>query len=240
MAHVIQQGQYFLFRTKDIHVKGLTEKFSYPDSDTFDITVTVTLVRSHKKSVLVKEGTYKRFVDSKTSFDFLTYGSTDTYEMTFRVVRVALSESSYECMLTNLPEDEFSSEWLKEVYQARWGIETSFRKLKYTIGLSSFHSCKPEYIKQEIWAKLIAYNATELLVSHVVVKRKNTKHLYKVNFTMAARICRIYLRLHAEIDSIDVMTRLSRELVPIRSNRQFQRLKTAHFRKPNYFLYRAA
>ena len=29
-------------------------------------------------------------------------------------------------------------------------MESSFRKLKYTIGLSNFHAYKPEYIKQEI------------------------------------------------------------------------------------------
>lgn len=39
---------------------------------------------------------------------------------------------------------------------------------------------------------------------------------------------------------IDVMALLSRELIPIRENRQYNRLQTAHFRKPRYFIYRAA
>ena len=32
----------------------------------------------------------------------------------------------------------------------RWGIETVFRELKYTIGLNAFHAKKRELIKQEI------------------------------------------------------------------------------------------
>ncbi len=50
--------------------------------------------------------------------------------------------------------------------------------LKYTIGVSGFHSYKPEYVRQEIWAKLTAYNITETLVSHVVVETRGTKHDY--------------------------------------------------------------
>lgn len=34
----------------------------------------------------------------------------------------------------------------------RWGIETAFRELKYTIGITAFHAKKRELIKQEIYA----------------------------------------------------------------------------------------
>lgn len=110
MAHVMEQGQYFLFRTKDIHSKGLVGNFDYPDSDLFDITVSVTLVRSNKKSLHVKEGSYRRFIDKSTSFDFIEYDSTDTYELTFRVVRFLISDDTYECIVTNLPKEEFPPE----------------------------------------------------------------------------------------------------------------------------------
>lgn len=239
MAHVINKGQFFLFRAKDIHSKGLVGGFDFPNDESFDITVKVTLTRSHSKDIEVKDG-YRRFVDKATSFDFIEYGSRNTYEMTFRIVRFPISESTYECIVTNLPAEEFPPERIKELYFSRWGIESSFRKLKYTIGLSNFHAYKPEYIKQEIWAKLIAYNITEILINHTVVKKKETKHEYKVNFSIAAHICRVFLRLSTEKDSIDVMSLLEKELIPIRKNRQYPRLKTAHFRKPRYFIYRAA
>lgn len=72
-------------------------------------------------------------------------------------------------------------------------IESSFRKLKYTIGISNFHAYKPESIKQEIWAKLTAYNVTETLVSQTVIEKKQRKHAYKVNFSRAPHICRKFL-----------------------------------------------
>ena len=240
MAHVIEKGQYFLFRTKDIHSKGLVGNFRFPDSDEFDISVHVTLIRSKRKSIKIKENSYCRFVDKETSFDYIQYGSSDIYELSFRVVRFRISENTYECIVTNLPSESFPTEKIKETYNARWGIESSFRKLKYTIGLNHYHGYKADFIQQEIWAKLTAYNATELLVSHTVLKTGNRKYVYAVNFTIAAHICRIYLRLHAEIDDIDVMVLLKKELVPIREERQFERLKTAHFRKPKYPIYRAA
>ena len=195
---------------------------------------------SHKKKISIKEGYYKRFVDAAASFDYVAYGSLDTYDLSFRIVRFPISDDSYECIVTNLPSDEFPSEQIKLLYYARWAIEGSFRKLKYTVGLSNFHAYKPEYIKQEIWAKLIAYNITETLTNHAIIEKGNTKYEYKVNFSMAAHICRVFLRPNTEKDSIDVMSLLTKELIPIRNDRQYPRLQTAHFRKPRYFIYRAA
>ena len=43
-----------------------------------------------------------------------------------------------------------------------------------------FHVQK--FLLKEIWAKLIAYNITENLVNHTIIKHGNTKHEYKVNF----------------------------------------------------------
>ena len=240
MAHVMEQNQFFLFRTKDIHSKGLVGNFDFPEEESFDIDVRVTLVRSHSKKVPANPGTYKRFVDQASTFDYIDYGSYDTYELAFRIVRFPLSESAYECIVTNLPRDEFPPERIKELYYGRWGIESSFRKLKYTIGLSSFHSYKPQYIEQEIWAKLIAYNITETMINGTVLETHDTKHEYKVNFTTAAHICRVFLRLTTEKDQYDVMSLLQKELIPVRNDRQYPRLQTAHFRRPRYFIYRPA
>lgn len=240
MAHVMEKQQFFLFRTKDIHSKGLVGSFQFPDTDSFDIPVNVTLVRSHNKKITVKKGFYRRFVDKATSFDYLVYGSPDTYDLSFRVVRFPIADDSYECIVTNLPSGEFTPERIKLLYYTRWSIEGSFRKLKYTIGLSNFHAYKPDYIKQEIWAKLIAYNITETLINHTIIKKGDTKHDYKVNFSVAAHICRVFLRLTTEKDTIDVMALLCRELIPVRNERRYPRLKTAHFRRPRYFIYRAS
>ena len=240
MAHVLEKGQFFLFRTKDIHSKGLVGNFEFPEEDSFDITVNVTLTRSHSPKIMIKDGWYRRFVDQDTSFDFLEYGSGNTYDLSFRIVRFPLDDGSFECLVTNLPPQEFPLERIKEVYFSRWGIESSFRKLKYTIGLSNFHAYKPEFIKQEIWAKLIAYNLTEALIRHTVLEQGRTKYEYRVNFTRAAHICRAFLRPTTKKGPLEVASLLLKELIPFRDERQYPRLKTAHFRRPRYFTYRAA
>ena len=109
----------------------------------------------------------------------------------------------------------FPPEKIKLAYFAGWSIEGSFRKLKYTIRLSNFHAYKPEYIKQEIWAKLLVCNITETLINHTVIKCSETKHEYKVNFSVAAHICRVFLRLNTETDPIDVMNLLCKEFLTL-------------------------
>ncbi len=240
MAHVLEKKQFFLFRSKDVIVRGMAGHLPVPKEGTFDLCLDIVIKRSHSKKVTAS-GDYVTFVDKASAFDFLPYGSLDTYTIPVRVVRFLLDDGSCECLMTNLPIEEFPMEDIKRLYFSRWGIETSFRKLKYTIGLSSFHSYKTEFIKQEIWAKLIAYNLTETIISHTVVEiRKNTKHSYKVNFTAAAHICRVFFRLHSHKDPTGVMALISRKLIPVRDERSFPRLQTAHFRRPRYFLYRAA
>ena len=142
MAHVVEQGQYFLFRTKDIHSKGLVGNFEFPETESFDVDVAVTLTRSHSRKISVPPGTYRRFIDRASTFDLIEYGSPDTYTLAFRVVRFPIGDNSYECIVTNLPRDDFSPEKLKALYCRRWSVGSSFRKLKYTIGLSNYHSYK--------------------------------------------------------------------------------------------------
>lgn len=79
------------------------------------------------------------------TFDFLPSKNkksepTVIYELPVRIVRFKISDDSYEVIATNLSEDLFSSDDLKMLYSMRWGIETSFRDLKYTVGLRYFHA----------------------------------------------------------------------------------------------------
>ena len=77
----------------------------------------------------------------------------------------------------------------------RWGIETSFRELKYAIGLNSFHSRKRDFIKQEIYARLTLYNFCERIIKKVTLPKRKRKYDYQINFTRAFHILREYLRI---------------------------------------------
>ena len=84
---MVEQGQCFLFRTKDIHSKGLVGNFELPGTESFDVDVSVTLTRSNSRKVPVLPETYRRFIDWISTFDFIEYGSLDTYTLSFCIAR---------------------------------------------------------------------------------------------------------------------------------------------------------
>jgi len=86
----------------------------------------------------------------------------------------------------------------------------------------------------KVYDKRLYYTAYIHAINMAVMPCIMKKMLYLLH------ICRVFLRLTTEEDSIDVMSLLQRELIPIRNDRQYPRLQTAHFRKPRYFIYRAA
>lgn len=102
----------------------------------------------------------------------------------------------------------------------RWSEETSFRELKYTIGLVNWHSSKYDGILQEIAARMRLYNFCELVTAHAVVQTaENVKRIYKINFATAVNICRAYLKNGG--DEIKIMLLIQRHLTPVRPNRKY-------------------
>lgn len=55
----------------------------------------------------------------------------------------------------------------------RWGIETSFRELKYCIGIVNLHGKKDDFVKQEIYAALTMYNFCNRISNAVVIEQKH-------------------------------------------------------------------
>ena len=58
--------------------------------------------------------------------------------MRLRICRFQLDNGTFETIATSLPRS-FTLQDIKELYRMRWGIETSFRDLKYSIGLVNLH-----------------------------------------------------------------------------------------------------
>jgi hypothetical protein len=53
-------------------------------------------------------------------------------------------------LLTNLPRQRFRCRRIRELYRARWGIETMIRDFKITLDGENFHARSPNGIKQEL------------------------------------------------------------------------------------------
>lgn len=217
MAHAINKGWKFVIRIKDKNSNGIASGLNLPKTDIFDIDVSMTFTREQTK--ITKMAGYK-FMPTNQTFDYLPLKSKDTYTMSFRITRFSIADDSYEMLVTNLDRSEFSTNDLKEIYHLRWGIETSFRELKYSIGLTSFHARKAEYIKQEVFARLLLYNYCELITTHVVQQMQNKDKTKQVNFTIAIYICREYLRQKRNLSPPDVIKLIEKHILPVRPGRK--------------------
>ena len=224
MAHIQEKGWKYLIRIKDIHSSGIAAGLDLPDGDEFDIWFHFHFTKrqtAEAKQLLNNKQKYK-WISASHPFDFLPLTSKkhdplSFYYLPFRVVRFKISHSSYETVITNLDEIEFPSDELKRLYGMRWGIETSFRELKYTVGLLHFHAKKVENITQEIFARLIMYNFAELITSHVVIQKLNRKHPCKANFSVAVQVCRQFLL--GNISPPDVEATINRNVSVTRTGR---------------------
>ena len=244
MAHVKEKGWRFLIRIKDSCSTGIASGLDLPNTDEFDLFLDMNLVRRQTrdvKSLLVNKNHYK-FIPSHNSFDYLPvknrkHDPLAEYPLPFRIVRFNISDDVFETVVTNLDPKQFPPCKLRELYALRWGIETSFRALKYTVGLIHFHAKKVEHICQEIFARLTMYNFAELLTSHVIISATNINLEYKVNFSTAVQICRQFFL--GNVSPPELETLLSRYISPIRPNRIFPRSNTKKHRASS-FAYRIA
>lgn len=242
LAHIQEKKWFYLIRIKDGNC-GIKNGLSLPASDEYDEVFNLKLIRKQTNEIkkLLKDKNSYRYIASTTPFDYLPTKSckkdpTVFYTLNFRIVRFKISDETYETVITNLPQDAYSKDNLKKLYASRWGIETSFRSLKYTLGLLKFHSIKAMCIRQEIYAKVIMYNFIDMITSHVVISTKERKYIYKANFSTAAHICRKFLL--GKTTSPVLESVISSFLIPIRPNRHRDRFAKSGAKQG--FFYRVA
>lgn len=244
LAHIQEKGWKFLLRVKDVGQRsGVTVGLSLPDTDEFDMSVELSLTTKQTNEVkeLCKRKNEYRFISASQSFDYLPktnrkHEPPQFYPLSFRVVRFKITEDTYETVVTNLDAQFFPPKELKKLYAMRWGIETSFRELKYTVGLLHFHAKKVEYIYQEVFARLIMYNFTELITSPVIIQKADAKYAYKANFTVAVHVCRQFFL--GNVSPPDVEAVIRRNVSPIRPGRTRPRNMTV--KHAVSFVYRVA
>ena len=244
MAHIQEKGWKFLIRIQDVlNSRGVAAGLVLPDKGEFDLPIELSLTTKGSNEVkrLCKDRNKYRFIPSTTAFDYLPkknrkHDPTIFYELHFRIVRFKITEDTYETVITNLDPFTFPPEELKKLYNMRWGIETSFRELKYTVGLLHFHAKKVEYIYQEVFARLIMYNFTELVTSPVIIQKADCKYAYKANFSAAVHICRQFFL--GNVSPPDVEALIRRHISPIRPGRSRPRKMTV--KHAVSFIYRVA
>lgn len=144
------------------------------------------------------------------------------YPMRFRICRFQLDSGEFETVATSLPRS-FTMEDVKALYHLRWGLETGFRDLKYTLGLVNLHGKSDSFAEQEVYANMTAFNFASRICREVIVRQpKEGIYAYKVNFKMAVTLCREFIRTRST-DGEKLLKDIARYTVPIRPGRQDQR-----------------
>jgi hypothetical protein len=231
MATFIENGQKFIIRVKDIGSNGILSTLDLPD-DSFDTHIRKIITRINN-SETISSGLYAVLMNS-SPFDYIDFEN-EYYEMNLRVLRFKITEDTYECLVTNLSEDEMSAEEFKDIYHLRWNEEGAFRDLKYTIGMLYFHSANQELIRQEIYASLILHNYCRLLINNIPPdENRNWKWKYKSNFKLAVTNIRRYM--NDEIDENELILRIKKFLIPIRPGRSYSRnVRPQSCKTPSYY-----
>ena len=228
MAHLQESNWKYIIRIKEPGGYGIADGLQLPESTEFDFSVNLSITRRKNKETkeLLTNKNQCRYIPNKVKFDYLSaeFKRTDPAELftlNFRIVRIEIKENSYEMLVTNLSEEEFPKEELKKLYAMRWGIETSFRNLKYIVGMLEFHSRKSESVTQEIYASLIMHNMTQFIAICVKLPERETKYDYTIRFSIATAIVKsLFL---GDISPPDAEILIRRNVSPVRPNRNYIR-----------------
>ena len=139
-----------------------------------------------------------------------------------RIVRFKITDDTYETIITSLPRDIFPLNEIKKLYSLRWKIEISFRELKYNMGLTHLHARREDFVKQEIYARLIMYNFCGRIHASLRVRQnKETKYEYSIQYKMGMQI---YIDFYKGIvKATDFYYLIEKHLVPIRPGRSDER-----------------
>ena len=197
LAHFKEKQIDYLIRVKQERT-AMREVAKLPmkelDTD-ISFTITTTQTNKDKENGYIFLQTHKnknRVYSSNTNCTRWDFPS--PYPMKLRIVRFMLDTGQYETLATSLPRS-FTLQEIKELYHARWGIETAFRELKYGFGLVNLHGKNDDFVKQEIFAAMIMSNFCSRIAGQVVVEKpKKNIHAYKVNWNMAVYLCKKFYR----------------------------------------------
>jgi len=239
-VHAQQTGTSFLVRLSKSHAQSLAGGDSKLQElgETFDVSLKLHLVRHNRKATYMHpdELDSYRVIAPHTQFDHLEHLQDGEIDINIRLVCIKLDDGSYEYLATNLSSGSFPPDKLKKVYRLRWGIETSFRFLKVTLGAEHFHSRKRELIIQEIWSRMILYNFCMEITNHAAAELKiraqqeKWKYVYRLNESEALKTCHDFLLMDKRaLHNMDVIGWILKAgYCPVRTGRTYERKKSPH------------
>ncbi len=217
-ARLNMLGVRFVVRVKDSQTGGILSHYDLKKEHVGDEFEKYIRIRLHAKGC-------KDHVEGSRLAKFLD-PDTGSYEMVLRVVQFRLDKGgNLEALITNVPTWELSALQLEYIYHKRWEVETSFRTLKYQFNLKYFHAKKPEFVRQEFWAKMVMFNFCSLLMTHTAVPEakwsKGRKYKYAIKRSWGIALCMQFIK--GTIDAETLGRKIVMNLQPIRPGRNYSR-----------------
>ena len=187
-------------------------------------TITTTQTKEDKAKGYIFLQTQKK--DAERQYSAKTrngrWNFPSPYPVKLRIVRILLDTGKYETLATSLPPS-FTPEQMKQLYHARWGIETAFRELKYNYGIVNLHGKCEKFVQQEIYASMLMASACSRIIKKVVIQQQDgNSYLYQADQKMAVYLCKKFFRTPGA-DGEQLMRDIAKHTEPDRPGRQDQR-----------------
>ena len=164
-------------------------------------------------------------------YELLRKNHSHLYFMQFRVVKIKTAENTYEYLITNLP-CAWRTFWLfLMLKKSQVHRDTCcYHPVSFSGFLLYFHSKQPEFLKQEIYSRLILYNfgifiANEAAEENRKKKRDGSnKYLYELDFSSALKTARKFFMRRDSSRHIDIIRLMMKYVHAVKDRfRQFQR-----------------
>src|SRR5262249_42193421 len=157
-----------------------------------------------------------------------------------RVPHPGFPTKSIVVVTTLLDPKQATREDLAELYRARWNVELDLRSIKSAMQMGELRCKRPELVRKEVWAHLLAYNLIRTVMAQAAAKHDIPPR--SISFTGARQTLEAFrplLELGATDDAVgrlrlyqDLLDAIASHRVGDRPDRYEPRLKK---RRRNYY-----
>jgi hypothetical protein len=101
-------------------------------------------------------------------------------QFNLRVTRIMIDSGEEEWLISNLPLEKFDTDNMKELYNLRWKIETSYDALKNSLEIERITAKKRLTVEQDFYSKIVSYNLAQEIIKDVAKNiDENKKNITK-------------------------------------------------------------
>lgn len=164
-----------------------------------------------------------------------------TAPLTLRLVRVDLSDTEVEILITSLLDtDIYPHSIFADLYNHRWPIEEDYKLILARFELENWTGLSKEAIYQDFYATIFTKNLAAILAQPVQqtidLQASSRKYRYQPNMThLVSKLKDTIVYLFTDHHLPPLLHRLWRLIIqtvePVRPNRSFPRIKRVHRRR---------